>query len=113
MKRIVVGAHSGLREWMVQRGTAIVMVACALIWILAFASHSLDGYEEWKAFMDGRWIKVVTFLFFASLSWHAWIGGRDIFMDYIKNDGFRMMKHFGLIIYLSACLIWAASILWS
>jgi succinate dehydrogenase hydrophobic membrane anchor protein len=29
-------------------------------------------------------IKFLTFLFFVSLFYHAWIGVRDIWMDYIK-----------------------------
>ena len=54
----------------------------------------------------------MTFLFFISLFWHVWIGIRDIWMDYVKPDGLRLV----LMIATAAALIgyagWAAKILW-
>ena len=112
MKRIVVGARSGLKEWVVQRGTAVLMVLSIAAWAVSYMYSSPSGYAEWSAFMDGSWMRVVTFLFVVSLAWHAWIGGRDICMDYIKHDGLRMVKQFGLIVWLAACVVWSAGILW-
>ena len=113
MRRTVVGAHAGLKEWLAQRGTAVVMALSSLLWVASVLSVSPAGYEEWSAFMDSQWMRVLTFLFFASLAWHAWIGGRDIYMDYIKHDGLRIAKHFGLAVWLCACLVWTAGILWA
>ncbi len=31
-----------------------------------------------------QWMKMLTFLAFVSLTYHAWIGVRDIWMDYVK-----------------------------
>ncbi len=38
-------------------------------------------------------IKFLTFLFFVSLFYHAWIGVRDIWMDYVKPTGLRLTLH--------------------
>jgi succinate dehydrogenase / fumarate reductase membrane anchor subunit len=36
-------------------------------------------------------MRVATLLFAASLAWHAWVGVRDIIMDYIKPTGLRLV----------------------
>ena len=52
-------------------------------------------------------------LFFAALLYHAWVGMRDILMDYVKPTGIRLALQIGG--RRSCCslyLVWAAAILW-
>jgi succinate dehydrogenase / fumarate reductase membrane anchor subunit len=51
-------------------------------------------------------------VFFAALLYHAWIGMRDIFMDYLKATGLRLALETAVVIVLMLYLIWAASVLW-
>ena len=46
-KRLVVGAHYGLRDWLAQRVTALVMVAYVAILLIAFLTGSNFSYEGW------------------------------------------------------------------
>jgi len=55
----------------------------------------------------------VTFLFFLSLFYHAWIGIRDLWMDYIKPTGVRLSLHVLTIAVLIGYAGWASKILWS
>lgn len=112
MRRIVVGAHGGLGEWLAQRGTAVLMTVATAVLGVALLLHSPGGHREWVAFMGIEWVRVTALLFLLALGWHAWIGGRDIFMDYIKPDGVRVLAHFVLAVHLVACMVWAALILW-
>ena len=48
------------------------------------------GYATWTAIFASNAFRVATFLFMASLLWHAWVGVRDILMDYVKPAGVRL-----------------------
>lgn len=112
IKRNVVGAGYGLKEWLIQRATALFMAIYTLIFLLVVTVVAPDGYEAWRGIFTSGFMQFMTFLFFTSLFWHAWIGVRDIWMDYAKPDGLRLI----LMIATAAALIgyagWAAKILW-
>jgi succinate dehydrogenase / fumarate reductase membrane anchor subunit len=55
---------------------------------------------------------VLTLLFFISLFYHAWIGIRDIWMDYIKPVSIRLTLQVLTVLYLVACAAYAVQILW-
>jgi succinate dehydrogenase / fumarate reductase membrane anchor subunit len=112
VKRIVVGAHYGLRDWLVQRITAVIMggyTLMALLWVVL--AHPADR-AEWAALLCERPVRIATFLFILALCWHAWIGLRDIFMDYIQSVGLRLTLQAGVILTLLAEILWSAEILW-
>ena len=69
------------------------------------------GYAAWSAFFDSSLLRVALFVFVLALAWHGFIGARDIVMDYIKVDWFRLLKHFGAFVYFVVCVAWAAKIL--
>jgi succinate dehydrogenase / fumarate reductase membrane anchor subunit len=48
-----------------------------------------------------------------ALCWHAWIGVRDIYMDYIKPTAVRLTLQVMTIVLLAGYAIWAINILWS
>lgn len=112
MNRILVGAGYGLRDWIAQRATAVIMVVYTLVMIVAvLAVPSLD-YAAWRAFMGNGFIGFLSFLFAAALAWHVWIGVRDIWMDYVKPTGLRLTLHVITATLLVGYVAWAARILW-
>jgi succinate dehydrogenase / fumarate reductase membrane anchor subunit len=113
-KRLVVGAHYGLRDWLVQRLTALVLAAYAVflpVYVLVSASGPL-GYDTWAALFVPLWMKVVTLMALLALVYHAWIGVRDIWMDYVKPAGLRLVLQLASVLWLVACAIWSVQILW-
>jgi succinate dehydrogenase / fumarate reductase, membrane anchor subunit len=115
-KRLVVGAHYGVRDFIAQRLTAIVLVAFVLLLIVRLAlarTHGTIGYDEWAGLFVPAWMKVCTFLAALALIYHAWIGMRDVWMDYVRPAGIRLGLEFLTILWLVFCAIWAAQILWS
>ena len=111
VKKPPVGAHYGLRDWLAQRITALVMVAAIIILAIALISQNPDSYQEWQAFMAAGWVRVLLFSTVLALVWHGFIGARDIFMDYLKHDGLRLFKTASTVVYLLICTVWAAKIL--
>jgi succinate dehydrogenase / fumarate reductase, membrane anchor subunit len=112
-KRVVVGAHYGMRDWLSQRVTAVLM---ALFTILLLAqlifSKGPIGYDTWAGIFAAQWMKVLTFTIFVALGWHAWVGVRDIWMDYVKPVGVRLALQVFTIVWLVGCMGWAVQVLW-
>ena len=107
-----VGAHYGLRDWLLQRLTALVMAAYTLLAIAVLVIQAPATHAEWKALFSGTAMRLATMVFFLSLLYHAWVGMRDILMDYVKPTGMRLALQSGVGLVLLAYLVWSASILW-
>ena len=112
-KRIVVGAHYGLRDWLAQRITAALMTLFTLV-VLAqvLLTRGAIDYDKWAGIFSPQWMKALTFTIFLALAYHVWVGMRDIWMDYIKPVGLRLALHLFTIVWLLSCLGWAVQVLW-
>jgi succinate dehydrogenase / fumarate reductase membrane anchor subunit len=87
----------------------------AIFTIAVFACLIVDAphtYDQWKALFTGTSMRLVTMLFIASLLYHAWVGMRDILMDYLSATSVRLTAQAVVGFVLIFYLIWAASILW-
>ena len=111
-RRIVVGAHYGLASWLAQRITAVIMALYSVILLFVFMSRRPDTYGAWRELYSNGWMRVATLLFAVSLAWHAWVGVRDIVMDYIKPDGLRLGLEVVTILVLASYVGWTVQILW-
>ena len=112
MKRLVVGAHYGLRDWLAQRVSAVLMAAYTLILLVVLLRSPPSTYAAWKELFAQGWMRVATLLFAASLAWHAWVGVRDILMDYVKPDGLRLTLQVLVLLMIASYVGWAIQILW-
>ena len=78
-KRIVVGAHYGLRDWLSQRVTAALMALFTLVVLAQVSAPAARiGYDKWAGIFAAQWMKVLTFVVIVALLWHVWVGMRDI-----------------------------------
>jgi succinate dehydrogenase / fumarate reductase, membrane anchor subunit len=111
-KRVVVGAHYGLRDWLAQRATATIMAIYTVILLGWFFSASDFSYEGWAAIFSVQWMKLATFVTTLAVFYHAWVGVRDIWMDYVKPVGVRLTLQVLTIVWLLGCAGYAAQILW-
>ncbi len=113
-KRLVVGAHYGLRDWLSQRITAALM---ALFTILLLAQVIFTkgpiGYDQWAGIFSAQWMKLLTFTVIIALLYHVWVGMRDIWMDYVTSRVWlRLSLQVATIVWLVACAGWAIQVLW-
>lgn len=111
-KRIVVGAHYGLRDWLSQRVTAALMALFTLVVLVQVLMPGPMGYDKWAGIFAAQWMKVLTFAVVVALGWHAWIGMRNIWMDYVKPVGVRLVLMAATLTWLLACMGWAVQVLW-
>ncbi|MBL8327342.1 MAG: succinate dehydrogenase, hydrophobic membrane anchor protein [Rubrivivax sp.] len=111
-KRIVVGAHYGMRDWLSQRITAVLMALFTLVLLAQVLFGGPLDYYRWSAIFATQWMKVLTFVVVVSLAWHAWVGVRDIWMDYVKPVGLRLALQVFTLVWLVGCAGWAVQVLW-
>ncbi|HJV63903.1 MAG TPA: succinate dehydrogenase, hydrophobic membrane anchor protein [Albitalea sp.] len=130
-KRIVVGAHYGMRDWLAQRITAAVMGVFTIALLLQYLwpaylkdengervkdaagnFMALTGYDKWAGIFSAQWMKLLTFVVIVSLAYHAWVGMRDVWMDYVKSFALRLTLQVLTIVWLVGCLGWAIQVLW-
>lgn len=112
MSRLVVGAHYGIKDWLAQRITAVLMAIYTLIIFAAVLAGAASSHEAWRGFMGHGVVRFVTFLFIISLGYHAWVGVRDIWMDYIKPTSVRILLHVLTLLALIGYAGWAIQIIW-
>ena len=113
VKKDAVVAHYGWREWLAQRVTAIIMALFAVVIFGFFAINGSVNYEQWKSLFSSPLFRVLALLFLISVYYHAWIGVRDVLMDYIKPVGLRLSLQVVVILSLVAFTIWSIAILWA
>ena len=113
VNRIVVGAHYGLRDWAAQRVTAgIIAVYSVFLVIVLLLQPPLD-FITWRSLFTHTWMRVPTFLCLLAIYLHAWVGMRDILMDYIKPTTLRLCLMVIVVVALIAYTVWTVQILWS
>ena len=112
-KRLAVGAHYGLRDWLAQRITATLMALFTLVLLeQVIFNKGPMGYDKWAGIFSDQCMKFLTFVVIIALLYHAWIGIRDIWMDYVKPVAVRLTLQVLSIVWLVGCAGWAIQVLW-
>lgn len=103
-------AH-GSRAWLMQRISAVYLA----VYIVMFSVHLLldapTSYHAWRDWMGLPFIAVATSLFFIMLLVHAWVGLRDVIMDYVHPVVVRFMLLTLVALGLFALGLWVLRIL--
>lgn len=111
VNRHVIGAHYGLRDWVLQRATAVIMLIYTIALVL-FLLTAPASYDNWKSFFSHTWVQVLTQTTLLALFMHVWVGIRDVWMDYIKSAGLRLTMHVFTLFWLISCFIYSVKVVW-
>jgi succinate dehydrogenase / fumarate reductase membrane anchor subunit len=109
--KLATGSHTGTGTWLVQRATAVVLAVALPGLILCFLAAWPTDFTGWQALFAPRWSQVLIMLTGVALALHAWVGMRDIFMDYIHPVRLRLALYLAVIITLAGSMVWLAAIL--
>ena len=112
-------AFTGPSNWKIQRITSILM-AVYLVFIVGYLmTNPALTYDQWSELNSLLSMRVFTLLVVAAVAFHAWIGMRCVFTDYItvrligpKANGLRNTLQLGLAFMLLFYLLWTIKILW-
>lgn len=104
--------RNGLRDWLIQRVSAVIVAAYSIFLLVFFFTHCPLSFEQWQSLFSNTWMKIASVMTLLALLAHAWIGVWTIATDYIKVIWLRLVFHMMVIILLFAALIWGIIILW-
>lgn len=103
---------SGLRDWVVQRISAVILAAYFIFFLFYFPCHPHLTYPDWQALFAHPVMRIFTFLALLALVAHAWVGMWTIFTDYIKATGLRLILQVLMVLALLGYLAWGIGLLW-
>ncbi len=106
------GRLQGQRAWLWQRLTAVYLLGYLLYFLAYLMIVRPAGFADWSGWIHGSGLMpLLSCLFFLALLMHAWVGGRDIIIDYVHFLAGRIALFFLLAFFLLGCAFWAARIL--
>lgn len=76
------GKHSGSHSWLVERGTAIAIVPCALVLLYKVGSIMRSG--TFSDFFSSPFSLVFMMLFFLFSAYHSHLGLKVVAEDYVS-----------------------------
>ncbi len=103
----------GMRTWLLQRLTAVYMLVFGVGFGIYLVRNPVASQSEWQSLFTHPFTSICTALFFFSVLYHAWVGIRDILIDYIKWPALRFVTWTLVTIALIALGIWTGMILYS
>ena len=105
------GTLTGLPAWLLQRLTAVYMIAFIVFVLAHLATDAPKSYELWRAWVMRPETSVATFVFFTALLLHAWVGIRDVVLDYLQPMNVRVPVLAIAAVSLLAMEAWVVHIL--
>jgi succinate dehydrogenase / fumarate reductase membrane anchor subunit len=104
-------ASLGLKAWLVQRLTAVYLAIFVVFATIKFIWFAPQDYQQWIGWVGHPFVNAALALFILSLLLHAWVGLRDVIMDYVKSASLRVSLFAVLIILLSGFGLWSLRLL--
>ena len=102
---------SGLREWLLQRISAVYLAGFILYLVIHFLLHPNPDYEQWQGWIGQPHVSTAWAGFVLALIIHGWVGLRDVILDYIHHLGLRLLVLTLIALMLIGSGFWAMRIL--
>ena len=103
---------SGLRAWTIQRLSAIYIALFTLVVMIALVVKGLPpDHTAWKELLSSPLVNLAVMTFFLALLLHAWVGARDVIIDYVHPLAARFTALAVAAVFLIVCGLWAARVL--
>ena len=96
----------GMRAWLLQRLTAVYIAIYSLTLIVWAIYNYPVNYTAWSSLFTSPIILISTIIFYSALFVHAWVGMRDILVDYAKPSSVRFIMLTALALSLLIMAAW-------
>lgn len=119
--------RSGLSDWLLQRVTALVLLAY-FVFVVGFLLTTPElSYEKWKALFECTAMRVFSMATLLSICMHAWIGLWAVSTDYLtahtltlkagsavgsKAMLIRLVFQAAYTLIIFTYLVWGVQVLW-
>ena len=109
-------AGHGINAWLQQRLTAVIMLFSMFVFfIFIVLANDVIGpqFITWRQFFNFVFVKIIAQITVLAVVIHAWVGMRDVVMDYIKCYSARISLYTMLALWLLGSLIYSAYVIWA
>jgi len=103
----------GMRTWILQRLTALYMLIYMLVYSVVVVRNPISDFAAWRDLFAAPVSNIATVVFFFSLLFHAWVGIRDILIDYVPISGLRLVLWTLATLAIIAIALWVSMVLYS
>jgi succinate dehydrogenase / fumarate reductase membrane anchor subunit len=103
--------YPGMRAWLTQRLSGLLLAIYSILFLIRVLVLQPTSYEAWLSFNQPWWWRIASWLFWLSLSVHAWLGVRDVLKDYVPNMQLRMVLLKLVLIMIWVYLAWITFLL--
>lgn len=103
---------NGLKDWLIQRMTAVYLAGYVIFLGLFFLNHSPMNFTDWHGLFQAPMVKVATIGALLTLVLHAWIGLWTVTTDYIKCTVLRITVQMLILAALFGQFVWGLMIVW-
>ncbi len=103
---------NGLKDWLVQRVTAVYFAAYSFFIIGFLLLHPELDFAQWHALFSNIVVRIASLIALFALSLHAWIGIWTVTTDYMKCTALRLSVQMLVVLWLLSQFIWGLMILW-
>jgi succinate dehydrogenase / fumarate reductase membrane anchor subunit len=104
---------SGLRAWFLQRATAIYLLLFIVFMLQHMIASPPQDFSAWQGWVAQPLVALGLLLFFASLLLHAWVGFRDVLIDYVHPIAIRVTLLTLAGFVLVGCALWVLQIIFT
>lgn len=101
----------GLRPWVIQRVSAVYIALFVIYALFSFFTAEAVSFDSWKHWMYDPVNTTLVGIFVIAVLFHAWIGMRDVVLDYVHNIMLRIFILGVLLGILIGSGLWVLRIL--
>jgi succinate dehydrogenase / fumarate reductase membrane anchor subunit len=87
------------------------MLLFTLFMPLYIWQQGVKGYRAWQTFLADPVVALIWATFFLALMVHAWVGVRDILVDYVHSLAWRLSLLTIVAVLLVIMLFWVLGVL--
>jgi succinate dehydrogenase / fumarate reductase membrane anchor subunit len=90
---------SGLHAWVLQRVSAVVLAVFSVLLLTMLLLSPPASFSDWRDWVTTPWVSIGFSLYIVAVLLHAWVGIRDVLIDYVHPLGLRLLllSLFGLL----------------
>lgn len=103
---------TGLRDWLVQRYTAVYLAIYTLFLVSFIFMHQELTYESWIGLFASPWMQISTVFALLCVAFHAWVGLWTVLTDYVKPILLRYVLEGIILFTLFGYVVWGIFVLW-
>ena len=100
--------HRGYHDWLIQRGTAVIVSVYTLFLLLYLVINISDvhSYALWNDLVTGFYFKISTSIVLLAILAHSSIGLWTVVTDYVPRGLLSVLVTLAITISLIVYLIW-------